>query len=157
MGDYIGSKDGLGRSACTSCDKSYCCEYQHEIGIASTEFDEIEHLVTDVHIDRAKKVIAKPQHLNGLETYRCPFLSDDGLCEIYENRFMVCAMYSVVGSNFSCSPANNGGSVPMVNITNVIEAAMKNEDVYKRLYRHVPAKDVEPSDVLEEFKRRYKL
>ncbi len=34
--------------------------------------------------------------------YTCPFLSDDGKCEIYDKRFAVCAQYGVINEIKHC-------------------------------------------------------
>ena len=105
----LSSGDSLGGSACRTCTKSYCCEFQHEVGIAASEFDTITHLVTPQQIARAKHEIERKDKTvlaDGMSTYRCPFLSEAGKCEIYDERFMICAIYSVVGDSYQCSLDN---------------------------------------------------
>jgi len=151
----LGMGDTLGGSPCRKCDSSYCCEYQKEVGIASTEFDDIMHLVTKEQILRAKHQLTHRGDLHGVEVYRCPFLSEEGQCEIYEERFMICAMYSVVGTNFQCSAENDGKPVAIVNPIGVLETAKQDAHVYARMRHHVLKG--EASDVLEEFKKRFTL
>jgi len=156
IGDFIGTKENMGGSACHACDKSYCCEYQHEIGIAPIEFDKIEELVTPEQIARARVELTSTATTKaGKSLYRCPFLSKEGKCEIYDERFIVCAAYSTIGTNFSCSPANDDGPVPTVNLFNVFEAVSQDPGTRARLIE--AAETDTPSDVLKEFKRRYKL
>jgi Fe-S-cluster containining protein len=150
MGDFIGNKEGLGESACKSCTEAYCCSWMKEIGISVKEFDEIEHLVTPEQIERARVEVAKDG-----DTYRCAFLSEEGKCEIYDERFLVCAMYSVIGTNKSCHSDNKKHNIPMVNPIDVIVASMKNEAVDKRMRSMVS--DSEGTDVLIEFTKRFNL
>ncbi len=150
--------DKLGGSACTSCTNSYCCEFQVEVGIAVTEFDEIEHLVTPQQIARAKVQLENedPIIVSGAKTYRCPFLSEAGRCEIYDQRFMICAMYSTVGHSDQCSLSNKDGRVNVVNPVEVIMLAINTQpEVKARMLKHGLAEDAVPSDVLDEFKKRY--
>ncbi len=152
------SGDQLGGSACRTCTKSFCCSFQHEVGIASSEFDTITHLVTEEQIARAKHEIERDDSIvleDGLTTYRCPFLSEAGKCEIYDERFMICAIYSVVGDSYQCSLDNKEGIVQVVNPAEVImNSAMLYPEVKARMMKHIAVDEV-PSDVLVEFKRRY--
>jgi Fe-S-cluster containining protein len=150
MGDFIGNKEGLGESACKSCTEAYCCMYQREVGISSKEFDTIEHLITPEQIERARVEVAENK-----EFYRCPFLSEEGKCEIYSERFLICAMYSVIGTNKLCHSDNKGNNIPTVNPMNVIEASRKNEAVDKRMRNIVS--DSEGTDILIEFTKRFNL
>ncbi len=149
--------DALGGSACRSCKEAYCCSYQVEVGITSSEFDAIAHLVTPEQIERAKIQLNNPSPIviDGRATYRCPFLSEEGRCEIYDERFMICAIYSVVGNNHQCSLDNKGGRVAVVNPAEVIINAAKTYlKVRDRMLFHIDGNE-EPSDVLIEFKKRY--
>ncbi len=154
----LNSGDQLGGSACRTCTKSYCCEFQHEVGIASSEFDTIAHLVTPQQIARAKHEVEREDKIvlrDGLSTYRCPFLSETGKCEIYDERFMICAIYSVVGESHQCSLDNKEGRVMVVNPAEVVMASARlHPEVETRMRKHVDGDEI-PSDVLEEFKRRY--
>ena len=144
-----------GTSPCNTCTSGDCCRFQHEIGIASSEFDDIEHLVTDAQIERAREALLAGDNLNGLPAYRCPFLSEAGKCEIYDERFMICAMYSVVGTNAQCSREHGNNVVQVVNPIGVISmAASSSKDVEARMKRHILL-DTEGSDVLKEFNKRY--
>jgi len=144
--------DELGGSACHSCTGAYCCKYQHEIGIASTEFDAIRHLITVEQVERAQVEVDKKSTFNGMSAYRCPFLGEDNLCEIYEERFLVCAIYSAVGDNMDCSKENSKGHVNVVNPLPLIELAAKDVNTKVRMMYH--ATD-DPSDILQEFISRY--
>ncbi len=152
------SGDMLGGSACKACTESHCCEFQHEVGISTSEFDTIAHLVTKEQIARAKYEVEREDKIvlnDGLSTYRCPFLSETGKCEIYDERFMICAIYSVVGESHQCSLDNKKGRVMVVNPAEVImKSAQSHPEVETRMRSHVK-EDTEPSDVLEEFRRRY--
>ena len=151
------SGDKLGGSACRTCDKAYCCEYQVEVGITASEFDTIVEYITPAQIERARIQLNNPSPIviGGKPTYRCPFLSEEGKCEIYDQRFMICAIYSVVGDNVQCSLANKEGSVAVVNPAEVIiNTAKKHPEVKARMLHHVDGNET-PSDVLEEFKKRY--
>jgi Fe-S-cluster containining protein len=130
---------------CKDCDKSYCCEHQNKIVISAEEFDGIAHLVTNEHIDNAKKELAK-----GDKLYKCPFLID-GRCSIYEDRFLVCASYGVCGTTTedTCTIKAIDNSIAIINPTAVL-ARLDNKDLMD-----IRSKDVEITDVLEEFKRRY--
>jgi Fe-S-cluster containining protein len=147
--------DMLGGSACADCDKSYCCEFQQEIGIAKEEFDEIEHLVTPQQIERAAYQLEHKQMLGGKEVYRCPFLSEKGKCEIYKDRFIVCAAYSTIGDNVACSKENKKGETAIVNPLSVFHEAAKDQELRARIEKTIVAG--EPSDVLEEFAKRFNL
>ena len=94
----IGDKTSPG-VACKMCDKSYCCINQEEIAVASKEFEDIKHLITEEQIQRAEKEIMNPRKNFGKDVYTCPFLGQYGGCEIYENRFMICAAHTVVNDN----------------------------------------------------------
>ena len=148
--------DDLGGSACKSCTKSFCCEYQHQIGISAGEFDKIVDLITPEQIQRAKEQLTNTFTLpDGHSTYRCPFLSEAGKCEIYEERFAICAVYSVVGSNVQCSLDNIKGKVNIVSPVGVFQQAMNlHPDVNTRIRAIAEGT---PSDVLEEFKLRFPL
>ena len=148
----IGNK--LGTSPCSTCTSADCCKFQHTIGIGSNEFDEIAHLVTPTHIARAKEAIEANEHYKGyLAKYRCPFLSDDNKCEIYDDRFIVCAGYSVVGTSEQCSVTNCDGEVAIVNPEGVFNTAMATSPKVKP--RLIKASESTPTDVISEFISRY--
>ena len=145
--------DKLGISACRTCTEPSCCKLMYETGIAKVEFDEIEHLVTDVHINRAREAIELDKQYNGLTSYRCPFLSLEDKCEIYDNRFIICSTYSVVGSPTQCNESNSKGNVAVVNPIGIFETAMSaSPDVRERLL--VASEDTK-STVMNEFISRY--
>ena len=142
--------------ACSTCDKSYCCEYQVQIGIGEVEFEQIKHLVTPTHIARAKQQIENktPILMEGVRTYRCPFLSDEGKCEIYDERFIVCAGYCVTGDNIACNKDSGIAIVSIVDPDPILTIASENDKQLDRFNRIATGK---PSDVLEEFRKRYRL
>ena len=147
----IGNK--LGTSPCSTCTSGDCCKFQHTIGIGKNEFDEIEHLVTPTHIARAKETIEAGNTYNGKPSFRCPFLSDDNKCEIYDSRFIVCSSYSVVGTSEQCSTTNCGGDVAIVNPMVVFDTAMHTSPKVKP--RLVKASESTPTDIISEFVSRY--
>jgi len=151
---HIGELNGT--YACSTCDKSYCCEYQTKINIGAAEFDDIEHLVTPIQIARAKQQIENktPIIVDGKKTYRCPFLSDKGKCEIYDERFIVCASYSVIGDNLACNQDSDIPNVSVIAPLNVLGASLQNP---KQRDRFTHSLSKEGSDILEEFRKRYKL
>ena len=145
--------DKLGTSPCNTCTSGDCCAFQHTIGIGKNEFDEIEHLVTPTHIARAKVAVEANEQYNGKTVHRCPFLSDDNKCEIYDDRFIVCAGYSVVGTSEQCSVSNCDGDVAIVNPMGVFDTAMSASPKVKP--RLVKASESTPTDVISEFVSRY--
>ena len=145
--------DIMGNSACKTCTEPSCCKLMHETGISKEEFDEIEHLVTDVHISRARKTVKLDKQYNGLTSYQCPFLSPEGKCDIYDERFVVCAGYSVVGDPKQCNESNIGDIVKVVNPLNIFTYASEiSPEVKKRLYKVAEGTE---STVMDEFKKRY--
>ena len=147
--------DKLGGSACRSCEESYCCEYQNKVTISHKEFDSIQHLVTPEQVQRAKEQLSNTFTLNGYSTYRCPFLSEKGRCEIYDERFIICASYSIVGSNWQCSLENDEGSIGIVSPMGTTILAMEKYPSVATRFRNMA--EEETTDVLEEFVKRYKL
>ena len=146
--------DESGGSACKSCNNSYCCESMVEIGIGIDEFNAIEHLVTPKHIERAKYQVEYLSKVGGKSSYRCPFLSEEGRCEIYDSRPIVCAAYSVVGDPKDCSlESNPTGGVNIVNPL-IIFTEAGNDGYLVDMIKEVIVHD-EPTDILNEFKRRY--
>ena len=146
--------DQLGGSACHSCTGAYCCKFQNSVGIASTEFDTIKHLITVEQVERAQVEVNKKSTFGGKSSYRCPFLGEDNLCEIYDERFLVCAIYSTVGDSMSCSKENKNGHVNVVNPLPLIELAALDMSTKVRMMYHATN---DPSDILQEFISRYNL
>ena len=157
--------DTLGGSTCRDCTKSYCCEHQNTVGISHLEFDEVMHLVTLTQIKRAEVELQKLEsgtsiECNGAQTYRCPFLAEAGGCEIYDDRFIVCATYSVVSKEHNCSASlcDKGSCVDIVDpnaiIMGIISTSRPTAD---KIVEVVPDDASEGTDVLEEFKKRYSL
>jgi len=156
--------DQLGGSTCRSCDKAYCCEHQSQVGISSIEFDVIEHLVTDEQIARAQVEVDKLDNntalrCSGEQTYRCPFLSEEGKCEIYENRFIVCASYSVISKEHNCSATlcDKGSSVQIVDPNSIFMSAMNtNKTVVDKILEVIPENIIDDgTDIISEFVSRY--
>jgi Fe-S-cluster containining protein len=142
--------------ACGNCTSSHCCT-QKEVGIAPIEFDWIESLVTDIHIERARRQVKLLEVDKDRVMYVCPFLSPNG-CDIYDNRFAVCATYSVLGTDGSQCRHSGIETIAMVRKDKVLTIAMKDEIVEDRVLQiYNSGVDNGPSDVLEEFKRRYKI
>jgi Fe-S-cluster containining protein len=148
----------LGGSACNSCSSSHCCEFQHSVGISQSEFDHIQHLVTSEQIKRAKEEVNKKSIFRGKPAYRCPFLSDVGKCEIYDERFIVCSTYSTVGDPANCAKNSEVGEVEVVNPLSIVQTALSSTDkpLASNLMKLVT--DESPiTDILQEFIKRYKL
>ena len=144
--------DAIETSACRTCKEAYCCSYQHQISISKSEFDEIVHLITPEQIERAKQEVTQHSTLNGEKVYQCPFLNEEGLCEIYDDRFLICSQYSVVGTNSQCNRDNGDSVVKIVNPTAIFLKAMEDEKVKERLMKH---SEGEMTDVLDEFVYRF--
>jgi len=161
--------DKLGGSTCRSCDKAYCCEHQSQVGISSIEFDIIAHLVTNEQIARAQVEVDKLDNLekqwvkeNKTDSdrgYRCPFLSEEGRCEIYENRFIVCASYSVISKEHNCSATlcDKDSSVQIVDPNAIFMSSMNtNKTVVDKILEVIPEDIIDDgTDIISEFVSRY--
>ena len=144
----------LGQSAkiaCHGCDKNYCCVNQQRIEISKLEFEQIKPHITDEQYKRAKYEIDNSRIMNGFTVYTCPFNNPDtGMCEIYENRFVVCATHGVVADDIEAcnTEASNKGTF-IVNPIRTFEIAC--EDEATMAYMMHLATD-EPTDILEAFR-----
>ena len=138
--------DQLGGSTCRTCDKSYCCSHQSTVGISHLEFDGIAHLVTPTHIKRAEVELQKLEagtsiECSGMPTYRCPFLAEAGGCEIYNDRFIVCATYSVISKEHNCSATlcDKDSSVQIVDPNAIFMTTMNtNKNVMDKVLEVIP-------------------
>ena len=142
--------------ACHSCNKSYCCENQQRIEISTEEFKQIAPQITKRQLERAKEELDNPRHMYGKSVYSCSFLSDDDYgnkkCEIYENRFVVCASHGVVApTEEACNTEVSKDGTFIVNPLKTFNKAM-NEDESVLHYLSYQS-TFEPSDILDEFKR----
>lgn len=147
----------LGQSpkiACHGCDKAYCCRNQQSIQISSIEFEQIKPLITDEQLRRAKKEIESPRIMYGKRVYTCPFNNPlTGACEIYANRFVVCAGHGVVGETEEvCNTEGSNKGTMIVNPMNTFRIACETSKETEA-YLHYIASNGQPADVLESFKK----
>ncbi len=147
----LGQSDKI---ACHKCDKPYCCRNQQAIQISTTEFESKikQHLITDIHIARAKAEKEKDLHMDELSVYTCPFNNPDtGECEIYDNRFIVCAGHGVVAEDVEvCNTETSKDGTMIVNPFNTLDIAIKkDEEMFNYIQFHATLG--EPTDLLEAF------
>ena len=138
--------------ACHNCDKNYCCIDQISIQISTIEFEQIKPHITNEQYKRAKFEIENPRLEYGKSVYSCPFNSPvTGKCEIYENRFVVCAGHGTVADTpEACNTKVSQTGTLIVNPMMTFSAASKDE--HTRLYLgHIA--DGEPIDVLDAFRK----
>lgn len=147
----------LGQSpkiACHGCDKAYCCRNQQSIQIADIEFEQLKHIITDDQLRRAKKEIDSPRIMFGKNVYTCPFNDPvTGACEIYANRFIVCAGHGVVGPTEEvCNTEGSNTGTMIVNPMNTLKIACDTSEEAEAYLGYV-AHQGQPTDILECFKK----
>jgi len=141
--------------ACHSCDKPYCCQNQIRIAISYLEFQQLRPIITDEQKERARYQDKNKRMMNGHLTYSCPFNNPDtGKCEIYENRFVVCAGHGVVAdSPEACNTESGSKGTMIVNPLNTMRIAMKEYDVMGPYLAYLGSG--EDIDVLDAFVKTY--
>jgi len=104
-----------GKSSCMTCEKNFCCVGQCNIEISSLEWNtKLKALITPEQESRALQQVKKYNDPEAKEpSFDCPFNDPDtGKCEIYDDRFYVCAQYNVSNPKEHCdSKTRNGLSV----------------------------------------------
>ena len=96
-----------GKSSCAGCTTGYCCTTQKIIEISTVEWTERQHLITSEHIDRAKVQVKR---FEAESLFTCPFLDPvTKLCDIYDERFAVCAQYHVFNPVEDCNSDTESG------------------------------------------------
>ena len=148
----LGQSDKI---ACHTCNKPYCCQNQIRISVSDIEFQQILPIITDEHRERARYQSKNKRMMNGQLTYTCPFNNPDtGMCEIYDNRFVVCAGHGVVAdSEEACNTETNNTGTMIVNPLNTMQIAMKEYDVMQPYLFHLSKG--EDLDILECFEKFY--
>ncbi len=99
-------------TSCSTCNNNYCCVGQKDIEISDREWNEhLEDLITPSQIFRAIKEIKWMENEDNVEkTFDCPFNDPrTGRCEIYEDRFFVCAQYHVFNPKEDCDSRTEKG------------------------------------------------
>ncbi len=117
-------------ASCIGCDHNYCCLGQKRIEISSIEFKKIKSLITQAQKNRAMKQIHR---FKKDELFDCPFNDPDtGKCEIYEDRFLVCAQYAVINPKEHCN-SDTMHDLQVVNPMVVIHYLISNPTKYSGL------------------------
>ncbi len=138
-----------GRDSCSSCNYNYCCVSQKVIEISTLEWEDRKHLIEQKHIDRAKVQIERFDK-EGLFT--CPFNDPvTGQCDIYDERFIVCAQYRVINNKEHCNSDTRHG-LQVVNPMNIFTILMNKDKTGKAREYMMHYSTGEPISIIDGFK-----
>ena len=142
--------------ACHKCDKPYCCRGQKRIEITNIEFENMMPMITEEQIARAMHYIENgKRELFGNKVYDCPFNDPTtGKCEIYENRFVVCAAHGVISDNVEgCNTEIDTKGTLIINPLNTVSIAINKSEESKYYLKYLS--ESEPIDILDAFRKHY--
>lgn len=88
-----------GNISCFYCTEPHCCRNKKDISITGEEMAVLRSLATDHHKEKAKAQISA-KLLTGVFT--CPFLNEEGRCDVYEYRPISCSSYAVISGSDQC-------------------------------------------------------
>jgi len=108
------SKDRIG---CLSCNECHCCKSNKSVPVIGKEVDVIKVKITPKQKERALTSINQKALLGN---YTCPFLSEEGRCEIYDIRPLACAGYYTI-NNTPDDCKNPKGDIVFINQMSLIK------------------------------------
>jgi len=119
-----------GKSSCMTCEENFCCVGQRNIEILSLEWDtKLKALITTEQESRALQQVKRYNDPEAEEpSFDCPFNDPDtGKCEIYDDRFYVCAQYNVFNPKEHCDSKTRNGLevINPIAVFNVLGSSMK--------------------------------
>lgn len=79
---------------CIECTECHCCKANEGVPITGYEYNVLKTLVTEEQKIRA---VASDTQMLITGNYDCPFLSSEGICEVYNFRPLACSSYTVIG------------------------------------------------------------
>lgn len=133
--------------SCHGCDKNYCCVGQKVIEISTVEFERIVPLIKAKHRERAFKAIEQQK---STELWDCPFNDPKtGLCDIYDDRFIVCASYGVINKAEHCDSRTEHG----LKVVNPYLIFTKIEKPNTLKFIWTAATKGETTSIIDEFKK----
>jgi Fe-S-cluster containining protein len=136
---------------CGDCIEPGCCYAQRRIEISTKEASVIEDFIEEKHIQRWIK--SEDESPYGKEIHRCPFLNDDGKCDIYDVRPFACSAYCVTSDPKDCLMSSENKGVYYVNPESLISGDNK---LIQKFLLISPIEKSDIMDLFDLFKKRIK-
>ena len=142
-----------GESSCYGCKTGYCCTKQRIIEISSVEWIERQSLIAPKHLKRAKQEV---DTFDRVGYFTCPFLDPvTKLCDIYNERFFVCATYHVVNPVEHCN-SETMNDLQVINPMEVMKVIQQDNASGPLVNELAKLAYGEPLNLIEAFRQRLK-